>query len=207
VEIENLITDFETDDYVSTDPCGKEDRLPPTDDTYQLQDCDAIRYFAPTPGRYWISAWVKEKTTTPVLDTAYEHAVISVQTHLPSSGATQVDFTPGGPIIDGWQQIRGEFQVPEGIHKISVILDGGSDADDWDVYFDDIRIQPFNAVMNTYVYDPDQLRLRAVLDARNYATFYEYDREGNLTRTEEETEQGRITIQKVAASKPYNSKL
>jgi hypothetical protein len=97
--------------------------------------------------------------------------------------------------------------VPEGIHKISVILDGGSDADNWDVYFDDIRIQPFNAVMNTYVYDPDQLRLRAVLDARNYATFYEYDQEGKLSRTERETEQGRITIQKVTASKPYNSKL
>ena len=43
------------------------------------------------------------------------------------------------------------------------------------VFFDDIRIHPFNANMKSFVYDPINLRLMAELDENNYATFYEYD--------------------------------
>jgi hypothetical protein len=49
--------------------------------------------------------------------------------------------------------------------------------------------------MKSYVYDPVSLRLWSELDDRNYATFYEYDEQGNLTRTKKETERGIITIQ------------
>jgi len=63
------------------------------------------------------------------------------------------------------------------------------------IYFDDIRIQPFNADMKTYVYDPVNLRLVAEMDANNYATFYDYDEEGILVRTKVETREGIKTIQ------------
>ena len=36
-------------------------------------------------------------------------------------------------------------------------------------------------------YDPVTLLLTAELDDNNYATFYEYDQEGNLTRIKKET--------------------
>ena len=51
--------------------------------------------------------------------------------------------------------------------------------------------------MKTYVYRPDNLRLCAELDENNFATFYEYDDEGALTRTKKETELGVMTIQEV----------
>ena len=48
--------------------------------------------------------------------------------------------------------------------------------------------------MKSYVYDPISLKLTAVLDENNYATFYEYDQEGTLIRTKKETERGIVTI-------------
>ncbi len=48
--------------------------------------------------------------------------------------------------------------------------------------------------MKSYIYDPVSLKLTAVLDENNYATFYEYDQEGTLIRTKKETERGIVTI-------------
>ena len=62
------------------------------------------------------------------------------------------------------------------------------------IYFDDIRIHPFNSNMKSYVYDPVNLKLMAELDPNNYATFYEYDEEGGLIRTKAETREGIKTI-------------
>ena len=48
--------------------------------------------------------------------------------------------------------------------------------------------------MKSFVYDPVSLRLMAELDANNYATFYEYDDQGNLIRVKKETERGIVTL-------------
>jgi len=69
------------------------------------------------------------------------------------------------------------------------------------IYFDDIRIHPFNANMKSYVYDPVDLRLLAELGANNYATFYEYDEEGGLIRTKAETREGIKTINETRSYK------
>ena len=71
-------------------------------------------------------------------------------------------------------------------------------------YFDDIRIHPFNANMKTYVYDPINLRLKAELDANNYASFYEYDEEGTLIRTKVETREGIKTVTESRSAKQKN---
>ncbi|MGZ4062777.1 MAG: hypothetical protein ACXVP0_07425, partial [Bacteroidia bacterium] len=68
------------------------------------------------------------------------------------------------------------------------------------MYLDDIRVHPFNASMNTYVYDPKSLRIWAELDERNFATFYEYDQEGVLVRVKKETERGIFTIKETRNS-------
>jgi hypothetical protein len=61
-------------------------------------------------------------------------------------------------------------------------------------YIDDIRIIPFQSVATTYVYDPVTLWLKAELDNNHYATFYNYDGEGNMTQVKKETVKGIVTI-------------
>ena len=194
---------IERDFFSLCDPTG---RTAPSGNTYTIQDCDLIRNFTPTPGKYLISAWVKEVAAAPELDTTYERSFIDVDIQVGTTTTTET-FGASGQLVDGWQQINGIFTVPDDplLFKITIEL-RNQIGDGWLTYFDDIRIQPYNAVMNTYVYDPISLKLMATLDERNYGTFYEYDDEGNLARTEKETEKGRLTIQEIRSSKPYASK-
>jgi hypothetical protein len=67
-------------------------------------------------------------------------------------------------------------------------------------WYDDIRIHPSDAMMKTFVYDPITLRLTATLDENNYATFYEYDDEGNLIFLKQETERGIMTVKETRQS-------
>ncbi|MBX3101889.1 MAG: hypothetical protein KF690_05225 [Bacteroidetes bacterium] len=124
-------------------------------------------------------------------------------------------FHPSGNRIEGWQRIYGEFSIPlrVGGQKVVAIridfvgVDGSLIPTDYMTpfepitrhykkiaFFDDVRIAPFDANVKSYVYDPKTLRLMAELDNNNYATFYEYDQEGNLIRVKRETERGIATI-------------
>jgi hypothetical protein len=106
--------------------------------------------------------------------------------------STTYTFTPTGAIIDGWQRIEGTFDIPSpSPSELNITLNSTAG----DVYFDDIRVFPYDGSMKTYVYDPVTLRLAAELDERNYATIYEYDEEGKLIRVKKETERGIMTIQ------------
>lgn len=58
-------------------------------------------------------------------------------------------------------------------------------------YFDDFRMQPLKASVNSYVYD-DRGNLTAVLDANNFATRYTYDQAGRL-----------LTVSREVADQPY----
>jgi len=108
---------------------------------------------------------------------------------------------PSGPIIEGWQRIDTSFTVPSDATSAKLILgDDGSQK----VYFDDIRILPFNGEMVSYVYDPVSLRLVSELDANNYATFYEYDEEGTPVRTKAETSRGIQMIKETRSAKQKN---
>lgn len=62
------------------------------------------------------------------------------------------------------------------------------------VYVDDVRMQPYNAEMATYVYDTDNLRLLASFDDQHFATFFQYNLKGQLVRKLIETEKGIRTI-------------
>ncbi len=145
---------------------------------------DCIGSFQPTAGQYILSAWVKETVTSNAI-TTYTNSKIGVD-----AGAGLTWFTPSGQIIDGWQRIEGTFTA-NSVGAISLQLQALSN----DVYFDDIRIFPYDGSMMSYVYDPITLRLVAELDERNYAKFYEYDEEGKLIRVKKETEKGIMTIQ------------
>ena len=140
------------------------------------------------------SAWVRENcgntaAGVPCTDTTYTKN--QVQLTFNQGTANNVTLKPTGPIIEGWQRYEGYFTAPTGATQMTMNLVNSSSSN---IYFDDIRIHPFNANMNSYVYDPVNLRLVAELDANNYATFYEYDEEGGLIRTKGETREGVKTI-------------
>lgn len=139
------------------------------------------------------SGWVHETCGNPSAGIACKvnsFTYDQVQLKFPGS-ATVNTFNPTGPIIDGWQRYEGVFAVPTGATSMTLKLVNSSSSP---IYFDDIRIQPFNANIKSYIYDPVNLRLMAELDANNYATFYEYDEEGTLVRTKVETREGIKTV-------------
>lgn len=150
-------------------------------------DCkDCISSFSPQPGRYIISAWVKGEAANK--NTSYLNPGISVA----FDGAPDSSyFTGSGQIIDDWQRIDGIIEIPTAATAINIRLHCKTG----NCTFDDIRFHPIDASMISYVYDPINLRLVAQLDERNYATFYDYDEEGQLIRVKKETEKGIMTIQ------------
>lgn len=150
---------------------------------------ECIGSFAPAPGeRYVVSAWVKEAGS--LSKTSYQDAAISF--FYEGANTSSPNYLAKGPIVEGWQQIEEEFVIPENSSAIQIELVNLGNSD---VFFDDIRIYPFNANLKSFVYDPITMRLTAELDERNYATFYEYDEDGNLIRVKKETERGIKTIQ------------
>lgn len=154
----------------------------------QAPDCEnCITSFSPTAGKYIVSAWVSEDGAS-MNTVTYENASIGISF---TGDPALYTLAPTGRIIDGWQQIQQVIEVPAGATEIHLTLQSGG----VDTYFDDIRFHPLDGSMVSYVYDPGNLRLMAKLDERNYATFYEYDEEGKLTRVKRETERGVMTIQ------------
>jgi hypothetical protein len=150
---------------------------------------DCVTSFVPNPGKYIISAWVKDEGANPATVTNYTHARIGIS--FTGSSVTYSHIAPSGAIIDGWQRIEEEITIPSTATALKIDLKaiGGV------AYFDDIRFFPVDGSMMSYVYDPISLRLMAELDERNYATLYEYDEEGKLIRVKKETERGVMTIQ------------
>ncbi len=151
--------------------------------------------FAPVPeGRYWLSAWVKEDHATQ--QKTYENTYIEFS----FDNGNPVQLHPSGDIIEGWQRIVGEFTIPPLATNMQIDLVNESTS--IEAFFDDVRVHPFNASMKSYVYDPETLWLTAELDDNNYATFYEYDNEGQLIRIKKETSRGIMTIQESRSSNP-----
>jgi hypothetical protein len=140
------------------------------------------------------SGWVRQDCGTPCYITNYTNPVVALR----FPGVDTITLHPKGPVIEGWQRVDTAFTVPAGATRANLVL--GSDSA-LNVYFDDLRIHPFNADMKTYVYDPQTLRLMAELDENNYATFYNYDEEGQLIRVKKETVQGVKTIKETRTSK------
>lgn len=146
------------------------------------------------------SAWVREDAAGSSTST-YNNNHVAIDF---GSGftANNVTLTPKGAVIDGWQRYEGYFTVPVGATSMALnFANTFSAGSGKNIYFDDIRIHPFNANMKSYVYDPVTQRLVAQLDANNYASFYEYDEEGTLIRTKAETIQGIKTINETRSAK------
>ena len=181
---------------------------------YSMSGCDCVGEFYPTPGsEYVIGAWVREiPTGSPTIPNA--NTSINNQT-APNTfityGSPEIDIVctgsygtytvkslGSGNIIDGWQRIYNTFTPPVGTTLVQLVLINNTTVNGQSVsaddYFDDLRVHPFNGNMNTYVYDNKLLRVMAELDPNNYATLYNYDDEGHLTKIKKETIEGIETV-------------
>lgn len=143
--------------------------------------------------KYVLSYWVKNSNEYPSdADLNYVIGTINIDNTALSPISSRIT-----KVIDGWQKIDLVYEIP-GItptgnseHIINLSFKNYTGEL---MYIDDIRFQPYNSSMKTYVYDPVTLRLVAELDDQNFATFYEYDKEGKLLRVKKETERGIMTI-------------
>ncbi|WP_276482887.1 hypothetical protein [Paraflavitalea pollutisoli] len=148
--------------------------------------------FSPAPAtRMLMSVWVKEVGPDSLYERYTQNKVMLTY------GSTGLTFYPAGPIIEGWQRYEGVFTTRPDLGSMTVSLQSiGTNT----VYFDDLRIHPYNANMKSFVFHPVNLRLLAELDENNYATMYEYDDEGTLIRLKKETQRGIKTIKETRSA-------
>lgn len=180
-------------------PVGAPDNVP-----YTIKEIDNYGLFAPyynysKDQNFVLSVWAKENLLSSILSPTPVLNYPNVSAYIALNG-TLLSATPKrSAIINGWQKLDYEFTISAGtpasigvlISSITVALkNSGTNP----VFYDDIRIHPFNSSMKSMVYDPYSLRLMAEMDDRNYATLYEYDEEGTLVRVKKETEKGIYTI-------------
>ncbi len=145
--------------------------------------------------KYIFSCWVREDRDCSC-DTFDLNQVKFIFTDSSNNSVSRT-LKPSGNIIEGWQRYEDTVTVPfnAAAMKLSLQATGSSN-----VFFDDIRILPYNATMKSFVYNPLTLRLMAELDENNYTTFYEYDNDGTLIRLKKETERGIKTIKETRSS-------
>jgi hypothetical protein len=121
-------------------------------------------------------------------------ASVGIEIISKSSAGAQLAITPtispAGPVIEGWQQFRYVYTPPANTAYIEVKFLGYSTG----AYYDDLRIQPEEANMKCYVYNKADYRLQAILDEENFASYFYYDKEGNLYLTKKETLDGIKTL-------------
>ncbi len=140
-----------------------------------------------------VHAWVKEEG--PCLTGTYANTQLVLLFN--NSPATTITLKPKGKIIEGWQRIEDTLTIPATATLVTLQLKATSSQA---VYFDDVRIHPYNANMKSFVYNPTNIRLMAELDENNYASFYEYDDDGTLIRVKKETEWGVKTIRETRSA-------
>lgn len=171
-----------------------------------LANFRCLPLFAPATGtKYIVSAWTKQVNANTVnLSTTYSQARVAIEfTDLNGNKIGSGTYLrASGAIIDGWQKVSGTVTIPANAAQIGLSLENSSiSTNSATVYYDDIRVSPFDAKIKTYAYNAFTNRLAAEMDEENYATFYEYDQEGTLIRVKKETERGVQTIKESRSHK------
>lgn len=159
-----------------------------------LKEGGILSDFNPMVGKkYILSGWIKGNVASETDPTNPDKAKIVIEGY---AGTVSTGYTAiavkAGPKVEGWTRVLTTFELPTGVSIDNVtirLLPGNATA-----YFDDIRIHPFDGNMKSFAYDYRTSRLMAELDENNYATFYEYDDEGQLLRNKKETEKGIVTL-------------
>ena len=160
--------------------------------SYLFTSANEYLPFKINPGeKYIVSYWIYKSGTSATTTNYPIDTTIGVYI----AGVLANSVVKKSNIIDGWQQVEATFTVPLGALSAKLILPVGYN-------IDDIRIFPSNANMKSFVYNPFSEKLMATLDENNFATLYEYDQEGNLTRVKKETTKGIMTVSESRSGNP-----
>jgi hypothetical protein len=158
-------------------------------DEIKVKDNALTDVFSPLQGQKMVfSAWVKEEADDCHCTNYGNNAA---QIYFDNSTTATFTLVPSGKIIEGWQRYDAVFDIPAAATSMEIKLKSTGTKI---VYWDDVRLHPFNANMKSFVYHPVTLRLMADMDENNYCSFYEYDDDGTLIRVKKETERGIKTI-------------
>jgi hypothetical protein len=145
--------------------------------------------------KYIVSGWIKEGFNQ---DWIYRDPATNIEQTMQYHTLARLDVDGNdvlidildAPFVEGWQRFYAEVDLDPS-DGILIRFYGGK----YGAYLDDLRIFPVDGTMKSFVYDDTYQRLQAELDENNYATFYDYDHEGNLIRVRKETERGILTLQ------------
>jgi len=115
------------------------------------------------------------------------------------NGNTVFNNITGTKVAQSGEWLLIEAEIPaiqnnSGIESIDIGLQYNFQFGE-EVWIDDLRIQPLNASSIAYVYDPTDFKLIASFDDQHFALLYQYNEEGQLIRTQKETERGTKTLQ------------
>jgi YD repeat-containing protein len=150
--------------------------------------------FAPYPGKkYLFDAWVNDG----------HPADKNINVTLSINGGN-VPLTLKA-VVEGWKLLEGTMDLSTLGHAASLNI-SVQPKTGFAIYIDDIRMHPFQALMKTYAYDDQTMRLMAEIDENGFATFYEYDDEGLLVRVKKETEKGVMTLKESRSTYMKNTK-
>ncbi|MCG2613432.1 DUF5977 domain-containing protein [Terrimonas sp. NA20] len=79
-----------------------------------------------------------------------------------------------------WVYLEKKITVPADVVTMFLWIDNKNNFTTQKVWFDDIRLHPSTALMQTYTYDPE-IGMTSQTDVNNRSVFYEYDALGRLT--------------------------
>ncbi|MCH2046101.1 MAG: hypothetical protein MK212_18440, partial [Saprospiraceae bacterium] len=171
-------------------------------------ECDCLGKFAPEAGKeYHVSAWVKESKNSMEQNDKVTYSKTKIEVRFYDASENEIskaEFYPRGKMVELWQPIKGNFIIPANTQSIRIyLMDLGTTL--VGSFFDDIRIHPADANMQSFVYNQDDYLISAELDRDNYATFYIYDERRQLIKVKKETEEGIKTIQEGRQHTKYNA--
>jgi PKD repeat protein len=151
---------------------------------------------------YWINGWVSVGNSSPQAPILGNNLGFDVLIKNKSNVLVGTfGFAPSGPVIEGWQQVKGKFDCLNNNTTLELTFKPGDGGTAW---YDDLRLHPENGNMKSYVYDVADFRLLAILDEENFASYFYYDREGNLYLTKKETREGIKTLSENISSMKKN---
>lgn len=137
-----------------------------------------------------VQAWFRSMDGT-----SYRTAVVNAGITSPTlGGTTNIPVDLNCVARSGeWELFEGKAQVPPTWVDVQISV-ASADLPTSITWIDDVRIQPMDAQMSTYVYDPKTLRLLATFDDQHFGLYYQYNAEGKLVRKLVETTRGIRTI-------------
>lgn len=105
-----------------------------------------------------------------------------------------------------WTLYEATILPTASLHFTSIVVTIMSATTNNNIWIDDVRVQPYDAQVMSYVYDNKTMRLLASFDDQHFGLFYQYNAEGKLVRKLIETERGIKTVQESQYHTPLEAR-